>query len=168
MPKKTAPVPENTKYLDRLIEALTLLCGGTEPPREMVHEWERGSGEELQDWAANNTKIRWAQGIGTIEAAQVMADTPEEGQGHELRRDAYPSQYGEQDDPPNTVAKDLADRITEVFGDDWNLRMIAGGSGDLTVPGGQAYFNCGQGLDDLLANPSENDSDAAVPANTAV
>lgn len=163
MPKKTAAAraPVNTKYLDRVIEALTLLCGGNEPPREMVHEWETGEGEDLQDWAANHTKLPWAQGIGTIEAAQVLADNPEEGMGHQLRDEAYPSPYP---DSPDTFATDLTERITEVFGDDWSLRLVSGGHGDLTANGGLSYFNCSQDLDDLLANPND---DAAEPASPA-
>jgi hypothetical protein len=165
MPKKSssAPVaPENTKYLDRLIEALTLLCGGKVPPREMVHAWESSDDEELQSWAACNTTLPWAMGIGTIEAAQVLADNPEEGMGHELRYEAYPGP--EQEPAPRTEAADLVERVTEVFGDDWSLRLTPGGTGDLTVPGGLSYFNSSEDLDDLLANPNEDAADPASPA----
>lgn len=149
MSKKSAPapVPVDTKYIDRLIEALTLLCGGKEPPRSLVHEWETNESEGLQDWAACNTKLPWAMGIGTIEAAQVMADNPEEGQGHELRAEAYPAPHAV---VSNTVANELAERISEVFGDDWNLRMSSSGSGDLLVPGGMSYFDSSRGLDIIL------------------
>jgi hypothetical protein len=162
MPTKTARAPTNTKYLDRLIEALTLLCGGTVPPREMVLAWETDDSEELQDWAACNTKLPWAMGIGTIEAAQVMADNPEEGMGHELRDEAFPRP--ERIPAQRTEAADLVERVTEVFGDDWNLSLTAGGHGDITANGGMTYFNCGQDLDDLLANPNEDAADSATPS----
>lgn len=157
----SASAPQNTKYLDRFIEALTLLCGGNQPPREMAHEWETGVGEDLQDWAASHTKLPWAQGIGTIEAAQLMADTPEEGMGHELRDDAYPSPYP---DAPDTFATDLTERITEVFGDDWTLRLLPGGHGDIMVPGGMSYFNCSQDLDEMLAEAPADDNGSVQSA----
>lgn len=91
--KKSKPSANGaTRYLDRFIEALALLCGGAVPPRELAEQWELGTSEALQDWAVNHVAARWATGIGAIDAAQALANAPEEGIGHELPADAYPDQ----------------------------------------------------------------------------
>jgi len=85
-----------TEYVDRVVDTLALLCHGTKPPREMVEAWFRDESEDLQDWAVNHTAACWGTGIGTIEAAVAMADTPEEGisggngQEHQTREEAFP------------------------------------------------------------------------------
>jgi hypothetical protein len=76
-----------TRWIDRFTEAMTLLCGGNEPPRQIVLDWfdrEKDS-FELQEFALCNSPLSTAQGIGIIDAAMCIADQPEEGKGHELR-----------------------------------------------------------------------------------
>ena len=88
-----------TLYVDRVVEALALLCNGAKPPRELVEGWLLDKSDGLQDWAVNNTAVCWGTGIGTIEAAIAMADTPEEGisggSGHEhqMRDEAFPREH---------------------------------------------------------------------------
>ena len=66
---------------------MTLLCGGNEPPRQMVLDWFNRELDsfELQEFALNNTPLSTTQGIGIIDAAMCIADLPIEGEGHELR-----------------------------------------------------------------------------------
>jgi hypothetical protein len=67
----TAP----TTVLERFGDAMELLCQGTRPPDWVLTQWLRGNGEELQDFA-NDYGPAWAQGIGIIEAALTLVDTP--------------------------------------------------------------------------------------------
>jgi hypothetical protein len=83
----------NTGYLDRFVDALELLCTAR-PDRDLCEEWLRHApgSERLQDWAVDHTRANWGTGIGTIEAAEVMAENPEEGAGHEgFRQDFVPA-----------------------------------------------------------------------------
>lgn len=99
MPRKRTPAPTPlfqppvagpTSWMDRFRHALSLFCGGKEAPLEYCELWLRNEqvngADPLQDWVAYNLSVYWATGIGTIEAAQVMADNPEEGVEH-LDRD---------------------------------------------------------------------------------
>jgi hypothetical protein len=74
-----------TGYLERFADALEILC--TErPPLELCELWLRHvepQGVLLQDWAINHTRANWGTGIGVLEAAEVLAETPEEGMDHE-------------------------------------------------------------------------------------
>lgn len=85
-----------TRFVERVMDSLALLCHGERPPRGMVEAWFRDESEELQDWALNHAAPYWATGIGTLEAAVMMADTPEEGISdgngpeHEDRKEAFP------------------------------------------------------------------------------
>jgi len=84
-------------YVDRVLDALGLLCEGRKPPREMVEAWFMSDDHSLQDWAVCNAGVCWATGIGTIEAAIAMAETPEEGisngngKEHQTREEAFSS-----------------------------------------------------------------------------
>ncbi|CAN7784384.1 hypothetical protein LJR175_008397 [Variovorax sp. LjRoot175] len=64
----------------------------------MCEQWVRNEqidgADPLQAWAVDHAQVAWHTGIGTIEAAQVWADTPEEGVAHEDREDAYPQDVG--------------------------------------------------------------------------
>jgi hypothetical protein len=144
----------NTRYIDRVVEALTLLCAGAIPPREMVVAWEDDSSEELQSWAINHVATPWGTGIGTIEAAQTMADTPEEGMGHEYREDAFPREAALAH--RDTSAADLSERITAAYGDDWSLSVSNGGNGSLTTDDTH-YFNFIGELDDLIQEKMDQD-----------
>lgn len=70
-------------YAQRLTDVIALLCREV-PPAELVAAWiNRGSGDHrLQEWACERAPS-WAQGIGLLDAAHVMADQPEEGVEHE-------------------------------------------------------------------------------------
>lgn len=86
------PVP--TTYMERFREAMGVLCAGKMPPLEMCEQWLRDEqvdfADPLQAWAVDHAQVAWHTGIGTIEAAQAWADSPEEGVDHEDRVDAYP------------------------------------------------------------------------------
>lgn len=72
-----------TTYAQRFTEAVALLCREI-PPADMVAGWiDRASDDHrLQDWACERAPA-WAQGIGLLDAAHVMADQPTEGVDHE-------------------------------------------------------------------------------------
>jgi len=70
-----------TTYLQRFKDALALLCSKAVPDG-MAEAWLANENESLQDFACSNTPLRWSQGIVVIDAAQLLADTPEEGYGH--------------------------------------------------------------------------------------
>lgn len=76
-----------TRWIDRFTEAMTLLCGGKEPPKQAVVDWFDKSKDSfaLQEFAVNNTPLSAVQGIGVIDAAMCIADLPPEGEDHELR-----------------------------------------------------------------------------------
>lgn len=97
--------PEPTTWMERFREAMAVMCGGKMPPLDMCEQWVRNEQvngvDLLQGWVIDHAAVAvsWHTGIGTIEAAQVWADTPEEGVGHEDREDAYPRVDDESEDP---------------------------------------------------------------------
>jgi hypothetical protein len=68
-----------TKYLQRLGDAMALLCAGNRPPDEMLGAWlnECDDDNRLQEFACEFGPA-WAQGIAVIDAAQLLADQPTE------------------------------------------------------------------------------------------
>ena len=88
--------PAPTTWMERFREAMAVMCGGKMPPLDMCEQWVRNEQvngvDPLQEWIIDHAAVAvsWHTGIGTIEAAQVWADSPEEGVGHEYREDAYP------------------------------------------------------------------------------
>jgi len=74
-----------TNWVDRFIEAFTLLCGGKAPPRQMVLDWFNRELDsfELQEFALEHTPLKSAQGIAIIDAAVAIADQPQEGHDHD-------------------------------------------------------------------------------------
>jgi hypothetical protein len=72
-----------TTLLQRMSDAVALLCGGKRPSNAMVQGWLDNTSEELQNFAASHGPA-WAQGIGLLDAARVMADQPVEGVDHEM------------------------------------------------------------------------------------
>jgi hypothetical protein len=82
----------DTGYLDRFVDALEILCTAR-PDRDLCEQWLRHApgSERLQDWAVDHTRANWGTGICVIEAAEVMAESPEEGMDHEgFRQDFIP------------------------------------------------------------------------------
>lgn len=78
-----------TSYLTRFGDAMERLCGGSRPNDELLRSWldfKRGD-DSLQEFAVEHGPA-WAQGIVVIEAAQLLADTPEEGVMH-----CYPNEH---------------------------------------------------------------------------
>lgn len=83
-----------TTYAQRFADAVALLCRES-PPADMVAGWiDRASDDHrLQDWACERAPA-WAQGIGLLDAAHVMADQPTEGVDHEPDpQQATPAQH---------------------------------------------------------------------------
>lgn len=74
---------KQTTYLQRFHEALSALCI-EEPPEEMCQAWLDDSSEELQQFAMQMGRFGWHQGIALIDAAMLIAESPEEGEPHHL------------------------------------------------------------------------------------
>ena len=70
---------EPTTYLQRFGDAVALLCSGHRPPDEMLAAWldTKSDDHRLQAFACEHGPS-WAQGIGVIDAARVVADQPTE------------------------------------------------------------------------------------------
>jgi hypothetical protein len=68
-----------TTYLQRLGDALALLCAGNRPTDEMMMAWLHPERDDirLQAFACEHGPS-WAQGIAVIDAARVLADQPTE------------------------------------------------------------------------------------------
>ena len=77
----------STTYRERFVDAVTLLCGGKVPPNFAIDAWIAGKDDaSLQKFAIRHGPA-WCQGIVLLDAAAVIAETPEEGGGHEMRED---------------------------------------------------------------------------------
>lgn len=76
-----------TSYVDRFTEAVALLCRKS-PPADLVAGWldKDADDQRLQDFAADHAPA-WAQGIGVLDAAHVMASQPTEDVAHEIAPD---------------------------------------------------------------------------------
>jgi len=89
MTKKKRIEHPPTSWMQRFMGALTLMCGAPPPP-DMCQEWidnvQVNYADRLQAWVVNQPGTPyWVQGIVTIEAAEVWADSPEEGENHAPR-----------------------------------------------------------------------------------
>jgi hypothetical protein len=86
----------------------------------MCEQWLNGESEDLQSWAVSNARIYWQMGIGTIEAAQHLADNPEEGEGHE----GFTADYADRDAQPveQTRALTVPNHIVDAIIDYGNAR----------------------------------------------
>lgn len=72
MPIKLVP------FTTRFADVIALLC--TEKPSiELCRDWLDDKSEDLQEWVLDRLRLGWAQGIGVIDAARLLADQPEEG-----------------------------------------------------------------------------------------
>ncbi len=99
--KRATPQPEGngwkpnsegpTGWEFRFVEALRNLCGGAEPPDRLVKGWLTHENDELQGWVVSNCTFHWAMGATVIDAAMALADEPEEGAGHDLKRPQPPA-----------------------------------------------------------------------------
>lgn len=94
--EQPAPVQRKpTTYAERFTHAVAVLCGA-QPPADMVAEWienvEVNGEHRLQGWVLTQAATPfWAQGIVVLDAAHVLANDPEEGEGHEDAPQAQPS-----------------------------------------------------------------------------
>ncbi len=76
-----------TSYVDRFTEAVALLCRKSPPPDQVAGWLDKDADDHrLQDFAADHAPA-WAQGIGVLDAAHVMASQPTEGVAHEIAPD---------------------------------------------------------------------------------
>ena len=75
-----------TTWDHRFIEALALLCGGNNPPEDMVEKWSISGDERLQSFVGEHSAIESAQAIALIDAAAFIASNPVEGEGHTVER----------------------------------------------------------------------------------
>ena len=75
-----------TTKLSRFQDALTLLCG-ERPPASMCQVDILGLDDELLGWVTAHMSpvTPWATGSGTIAAAYVLAEEPEEGGDYDNR-----------------------------------------------------------------------------------
>ncbi|MBN3832906.1 hypothetical protein [Burkholderia sp. Ac-20344] len=109
-------LPGATVYIDRFVAALGLLCR-SKPPKELCEQWLNGESDELQSWTIDNRRIYWQTGIGAIEAAQHLADNPEEGEGHEGFTSDYVRDMAGAQPEPEAPAMYIADT-------EWPVRQI--------------------------------------------
>ncbi len=78
----------DSEYIDRLCDALSLLCGGERPVRARVERWlvfDDSCTPDLQTWVLGACKLPWAMGITVIEAAMLIAEKPREDGKHRPR-----------------------------------------------------------------------------------
>jgi hypothetical protein len=75
-----------TTYLERLGDALELLCVGNRPNDELIIRYldNNFDGYELQEFCITHCPLVWSQGIVVIDAAMVLANSPGEGVEHEI------------------------------------------------------------------------------------
>lgn len=96
-----------TTYLQRMGDAIALLCGGHRPSDEILGAWlnECEDDYRLQEFACEHGPS-WAQGIAVIDAAHVLADQPTEilcidgpQIDHEMRGETWhhPEEWGPSD-----------------------------------------------------------------------
>lgn len=86
-----------TTHLQRFGDAMQLLCGGVRPSDTLLADWMADDSHGwLQEFAIEHGPA-WSQGIGLIDAAQLMADQPTEGVDHErIDKDATQPEQAEQ------------------------------------------------------------------------
>lgn len=78
-----------TLWITRFMDALEVLAG-SRPPDDIVASWLAPGSDctRLQDWLGENTStklMRHTQFIAIIDAAHVIADTPDESEPHDMR-----------------------------------------------------------------------------------
>lgn len=65
-------------HSNRVAEVLSLLCIHA-PSLSAVREWLFSEDEYLQEFVIDYSRVGWAMGIGTIDAARILAEQVEEG-----------------------------------------------------------------------------------------
>lgn len=70
-----------TTFIERFGDSMEVLCG-ERPTDQKLSDWHSRKNEELQEFACNKTRLKWAQGICVIDAALLLAESPAEGEGH--------------------------------------------------------------------------------------
>lgn len=98
-PQQDADWMTPTTYLQRMSDAVTLLCCGKRPIDEMVAAWIAGSSEDLQSWCIERGPA-WAQGIVVLDAAALLAETPTDGVEHEAAQPRQAPVQAAQPVPP--------------------------------------------------------------------
>ena len=75
-----------TTFIKRFGDAMQALCNERRPADELMTAWLDNGADDfrLQDFACEHG-LSWAQGIGIIDAAQLLANQPTEGVDHEYR-----------------------------------------------------------------------------------
>lgn len=86
-PKREPLTGDATTFVQRFTDAVAILCG-SEPPSDFVTEWlanvDVDGVHRLQEWVLNQDATpAWAQGIGVLDAAHLLASTPVESEQHE-------------------------------------------------------------------------------------
>ena len=76
-----------TTWMERFSQAIAVLCNGRVPPAALVEKWVENVEDNqltLQDWVFGEgaASLPWAQALVILDAAQILADNPEEGCGH--------------------------------------------------------------------------------------
>ncbi len=89
-PKNRPTAYEGLGAQERFVMAVSFLVGKA-PPDQYVVDWLEGNETkhgtwELQNWVGENIpdSLGWAQAIAILDAAEALAQNPEEGMGHEL------------------------------------------------------------------------------------
>lgn len=92
-PAVPADLEGPTTYAARFTDAVALLCKKA-PPADMVAGWLAGGDDHrLQEFAIEHGPA-WAQGIGLLDAAHIMAEQPTEGVEHEAAPKPEPAVDG--------------------------------------------------------------------------
>lgn len=87
MRKKQNQHLDITTWEERFSQAISVMCQGRIPPHDLIQKWIDNVEDNqltLQDWifGEGKTSFHWAQAIVIIDAAQILADSPEEGCDH--------------------------------------------------------------------------------------
>ena len=74
---------KGTTAEDRFVQVITVMVGKAPPPT-LVASWLAFEDDGLQGWVIDNMQsplAEWAQGIVVLEAATLLANSPQEGGG---------------------------------------------------------------------------------------
>lgn len=132
-PQRKPLTSKNTTFAQRFTDAVAILCG-SEPPTDFVDEWlgnvDVNGVHRLQEWVLNQAATPpWAQGIVVLDAAHLLAESPEEGEQHKER----PKPTNEQLDAEFSAYAAQFDTL----GDEWQDM----GAGDYFKAGFMAAHN---------------------------
>jgi hypothetical protein len=112
---------DHTTFVQRFTDAVAMMCGA-EPPPEFVDEWLRkvevNFVARLQEWVlCQDGAPEWAQGVGVLDAAYLLADSPVEGLGHKDRIEAneLTDEPEQETDRPTSVPKATPPGLVEAL-----------------------------------------------------